>query len=181
MQFWFSHWDRRLERWPNMEARLAGWRRVTQRVRFVLWWTVQCPCHFHWRTVPLVLLVWSCSAASFWKIQLRLLMFQYWMYKYINTVMSFVNQGRHGSKLYLDSSHLYGFSMSIAKQMTKSCWSNRPKLLLPSYIGQPLRYVHMFETEKKARFMSHEQNRSSITAGLLDVLSSVTFKEAFLF
>jgi hypothetical protein len=67
-----------------------------------------------------------------------LLMFQYWMYKYINTVMSFVTQGRHGSKLYLDPSHLYGFS-SVYCQTDE--WILLVQLLLLSYIGQPLRHT----------------------------------------
>jgi hypothetical protein len=41
-------------------------------------------------------LVWGCLDASFWQIQLLLLMFTKCTQ---NTAMSFITQGRHGSKL----------------------------------------------------------------------------------
>jgi hypothetical protein len=39
-----------LEGWPNMAARLAGWRRVTRKVRFCTGWTGRTACLFF--TVP---------------------------------------------------------------------------------------------------------------------------------
>ncbi len=41
-----------IEGWPNMAARLAGWRRVAQQVWFCMWWTGRTA---FFRTVPVPL------------------------------------------------------------------------------------------------------------------------------
>ncbi len=39
-----DQWRWMLEGWTNTVARLAGWRRVAQKVWFCTWWTVQDAC-----------------------------------------------------------------------------------------------------------------------------------------
>jgi hypothetical protein len=63
---------------PNTEACLAGCRRVTQQPGEICV-LMDGPSRLPWRTEPLAT-VWSCSAASFWQIQLMLWLFYYWMY-----------------------------------------------------------------------------------------------------
>jgi hypothetical protein len=51
--FGHRHWGQRLERWPNTEACLAGWRSVTQPGEICV--VMDAPCRLPWRTILLVL------------------------------------------------------------------------------------------------------------------------------
>jgi hypothetical protein len=56
-----DQWDRRLEGWPNMAARLTGWRRVTQQG--VILYVMNGPCRLPWWTTPLAP-VWGWSTSK---------------------------------------------------------------------------------------------------------------------
>ncbi len=93
-----------IERWANTKARLAGWRRLRRVTRpGEICDVMDGPFHLPWRTVPLPLALHalellSCellgkSSCCCWCSSIECTQ---------NTVMSFITQGRHWSKLYLD-------------------------------------------------------------------------------